>query len=239
VHHLQAGRAVEHLAQKVRGRARAVRRKAHLVALRLGPGNELGQRVGGHVLVDDQRQLEAGRVEDRHEVLDRVVRQVAVGAGKHAHHAGRAQQQHVAVGRRRLHGLDRDAARRARAVVDDQRAERVAHLLRNGARQHVLRAAGGHADQHLDGLAGHEGGLGLSLGQRCGGRERKGTQRGKRMAAGRVIGNQGHGAVSPEALFRSCGKAGRRGRDCGRFWRRYIRLIKSTIARIYPAPHPK
>eukprot|EP01136_Pigoraptor_vietnamica_P027513 Opistho-1_new@83878 len=166
VHHLQAGRAVEHFAQEVRGRAGAVRAKADLVALRLGPGDELGQRVGGHVLVHGERQLEARGVHQRHEVLDRVVRQVAVGAGEHGHHARGAQQQGVAVGRRGLHGVHGNAAGRARAVVDDERAERIAHLVGNGAGQHVLRAAGGHADEHLDRLAGGEGGGLLLLRER-------------------------------------------------------------------------
>ena len=152
--HGDAGCPVEHLAQKVRGRAGTIGRETDIVRVGLGPADELGQGIHRQAAVDHHGQLETGGVDDRCEVVDRVVAQVLVEVGEHGHHARRAEQQGVAIGFRILHHVHRDATGRAAPVVEDDRAQTAAQMVGDGARQHVLRAAGRHADQHPDRFGG-------------------------------------------------------------------------------------
>ena len=69
--------------------------------------------------------------------------------------AGGRQQQRVAVGRRLGREVGADGAAGARLVVDDQRrAQLLAHLLRQGAREEVGGAAGRERHDQADRLAG-------------------------------------------------------------------------------------
>ena len=176
----------EALAQKVRNGARARRGEGRLVAGLARPGQVFGHgagaggRAGGDGVVH-QADATHGR-----EVLHRVVAQLLVDPGKQRHRSVRHQHQRVAVRARLARGLDRQAAGRAGAVLDDHvAAQQRAHGVGQGARGQVDRAAGREAHQDLHrratggGRRGRRGRLGAD--DTVGGQaQREGGQRGQR-----------------------------------------------------------
>ncbi len=144
-----AGAALEHLAGQMRRRAGA--RGAERPRRRAGfrQGEELGQRLRGHGRMRHEQQSCVAELGDRREVAQRVERQLRDQVRIDDQRAVEAEQQRVAVGRRRGHRLRADGAAGAGPVVDDHllaepRAERVG----DGAHAAVGEAAGrvGHDD---------------------------------------------------------------------------------------------
>ena len=101
VDHLRAGLAHEELARQVHRAADAGRAEVELAGVRLGVALELGEVLGRDVVVDDEDVGHVGDEQDRHEVLLRVEAQVLVERLVHRQRAGPAEQEVVAVARRR------------------------------------------------------------------------------------------------------------------------------------------
>ncbi len=100
--------------------------------------------LAGDVGIDHDDQLAGADQPDRREILARVVADVAVERRIDRERAGAAEHQRVAVGRGLRHRARGDRAAGAGAVLDDDvLAERLAHLLGDDARHHVVAAAGG------------------------------------------------------------------------------------------------
>ncbi|MNY12395.1 hypothetical protein D3C86_1454740 [compost metagenome] len=128
--------------------------------------------LGGKFRVHRHHVGGVGKVGDRLEILDRIVRQVLRTASRihgHRRHGGDGQRVAVGVGAR---GLGRaDGATRAALVFHDHRlAEFLAHALRHEARDDVGGTAGRERNDHADGLAGvFVGGVGDGDAKRAGG----------------------------------------------------------------------
>ena len=111
----------------------------------------------------DQR---AGRDQaDRREILARVVADIGIERRIDRERAGAAEHERVAVGRGLRDRARRDRAAGAAAVLDhDLLAERLAHLLGDDARHHVVAAAGRVGHDQRDRPVG----IVLRRGRRCG-----------------------------------------------------------------------
>ena len=122
-----------------------------LAGIALGERDQLGDRFrrNGGVHQHDQR---AGRDQaDRREILARVVADIRIERRIDRVRAGAAEAERVAVGRGLRDLARRDRAARAALVLDhDLLAERLAHLLGDDARHHVVAAAGRIRDDQRD-----------------------------------------------------------------------------------------
>ncbi|MNL05444.1 hypothetical protein D3C87_1260420 [compost metagenome] len=150
---IPARRQVEYFASQVGDAARARGPECQFARLLGCQRDQLGQvlRRQGRVDGEDQRALaDQG---DRLEILDGVVVQVRVQAGRDGQRRYVAKQQGVSVGLRASHRGGAYRAARAGLVLDDDLlAQRVVQLLRQRARQRVGRAAGREGHHDADGL---------------------------------------------------------------------------------------
>ena len=137
------GRDLQELAGEVPVRSHAGRRvadRARLLLRKLDEAGDVGD-VERRMRADEREAFD--EVRDRREVLDRVVRQLAIDVGQDRVRAGRVEQQRVAVRRRLRDELRADAAAGAGAVLDDERlAELRAHAVGENPRDAVDAAAG-------------------------------------------------------------------------------------------------
>ena len=133
----------------------ACRSEIDLAGVGLGIGCELAQRLGGHLVVHQQRQRLHGSAGNGGEVLERVVGQLAVQRWVDDHHAGIGQHQRVAI-RRRAHDILRaHRATGARLVIHHHRlAQHGLQLVRQQTGMLIQRAACRKAHHQTNRLAG-------------------------------------------------------------------------------------
>ena len=119
------------------------RRVVQLAGLALRERDQFGDRFRLDVRIDQHDQRAGGDQADRREILARVVADIGVERRIDRERAGAAEAERVAVGRGFRDLARRDRAARPALVLDhDLLAERLAHLLGDDARHHVVAAAG-------------------------------------------------------------------------------------------------
>ena len=147
VHHVDADLAAQQDAEEMRKAAGAGGRVRRLVRVRPRPGDELLPRLRTARRTRGDRELKGGAQRNRREVVDRVVADAPGGMRHDRHGPDRHHHDGRAVWRRILHRLGRDAADRARPIVDDHRlTQRVLELVGDDAGDDVGRPSGGEAD---------------------------------------------------------------------------------------------
>jgi hypothetical protein len=152
--HLDAGEELEQLAGKMRHRAGPARGVVQLPGLRLGERDQATDVAQAESRGDDENVRGAADIHDGDEVLFGVVRHV-LQRGPDRVRARGAHQQRVAVGGAFRYEFTADGAARAGLVVHhDGFRPQVAQLLRQHARQHVGRAAGGERHDDVHGALG-------------------------------------------------------------------------------------
>ena len=148
------GQTVQVLRIQAVGAARADRSVVELARLALRERDELRDAVGREPCPDPHHQRQAGQQRDRHEVLERVVRQVLDDRGVDRVRVPRKEQR-VPVGHCLGHGIRRNRAGRARPVLDQHRlAKALRQLGLDDPRDRVAAAAGRERDQQRDGPGG-------------------------------------------------------------------------------------
>ena len=163
VGHLDASRAVEHLADQVIHRAVAGRTQIDCVRVGLGVGDKLGKVFNWQLGVDHQKKRQRGEGRDRRQIFQGIEGQALVEPGVDAMGAGIAHQPCVAIGRGFGDRVGADSAARTGAVLHHHLlVPAFAQLLRHDARQRVGRPARclRHDDAHL--LRWKAGALGKS-----------------------------------------------------------------------------
>jgi hypothetical protein len=121
VHHVDLGLGFEQLAGKMAGAPVAARAERELARIRLRITDQLGDRIGRHRRIQHQHVRRNRDQGDRREVLDRVVRHLAVQADVDRVRRQCALEDRVAVGRAFRDQVGADVAAGARSVVDDHR----------------------------------------------------------------------------------------------------------------------
>ncbi len=125
----------------MRRRAIARRGVVELAGRRLGERDQLGDRARRQRGMHDQHVGLGADQDDGRQILDRVVRQIAVEAGVGRQDGVVAHQQRVAVGRRLGDDVAGEVAAGAGAIVGDHRlAEPFVQFLADGARQQIAPA---------------------------------------------------------------------------------------------------
>ena len=105
----------------------------------------------GMLMFADQRGRHERDQRDRHEILERIVGELAVEERIHHQRAVDRHQQRVAVGRRLRHRLGADDGVRSRPVVDDDLlAQILAHLLADEPAEEIGGPAGRERDHQRD-----------------------------------------------------------------------------------------
>ena len=145
---VDSGRELEQFAADVAGGADALRGVGQLAGVRLGVGDQLLHVLRGHRRMHGEDVRHHDHVDDRHQLLGRIVRQL-LQVRQDREHAVVPGQQRVAVGRRLRDRLGGRNAGRAAAILDHHGGLAVlADLGREHARDDVGDAAG--RDRHDD-----------------------------------------------------------------------------------------
>ena len=154
VGHMGQGRAdglAQHHAQEVQLAARGRGAEVGLGRVGLVEGHQVFQVLVRAVTGGGNGQVKACQVGHRHEVGVGVVGQLFEHERRNDHWRQRRNEHGVAIGRRVLQGLGRDAPAGAGLGFHHHRgAQRGGQLFGHGARRGVDRAAGGKAHQQLD-----------------------------------------------------------------------------------------
>ena len=123
---------------------------AELARIGLGVGDELGDGLHRHVVVDQQDERQMRHHRDRLEILHRVVGDLLVERRIDRHRRAGRHQQRVTVGRGFRHRIDADLLAGAGPVLHHERlAEPLLPRQRRHPRQDVGRA--GRRERHDDG----------------------------------------------------------------------------------------
>ena len=146
VHHVDAGHHLEQFGGDVGDPADAARTVGELARIRLGIGDELGNRLGRNRWMYHHDKGTADEARDRRDVADEI--EIELVVKRRIDRVRRTdQEQRVAVRRRAHDRLGGDVAAGARPVLDDEwLAEPLRQPLTDQAREDVVRAAGGKAD---------------------------------------------------------------------------------------------
>ena len=155
MHGIDTGHALEHLAGQVRRAALARRAVGQLAGVGLQVLDEVGHVGGGHGRIGLQEHMHARHGSHGRQVLFGIEGQLAVDHRVDGDGPARAEQQRVAI-LGRAHGFaDADVAARAGLVVHHHRlAQHLGHGGRDGARQHIGRAAGREVHDQAHGALG-------------------------------------------------------------------------------------
>jgi len=123
-----------------------------LPGLRLGERDQLLHVLRGHANVQRERAVACGDEAHHVEVAHQVEGKLRVERGIDGAGAGRAERDRIAVGRGARHRFRGEIASGARAVLDDESlAEGLGEARAVGARDDVVRAAGGESDHDAHG----------------------------------------------------------------------------------------
>ena len=167
LHHVRPRHVLEQLGGEMRARGDAARCVVELARFRFRERDELLHGFHRKRRMHDEDVRQGGEARDRHEIADRIERQLLVQARVDGERGGDAEQR-VAVGRRFGDRFGSVQTARAGTVIDDERLpERLAHALRDHARREIGRAAGALRDDHSDGFHGKcvAGGYGALCGR--------------------------------------------------------------------------
>jgi hypothetical protein len=130
-------------------RSRSGRSIGNLAWLRPGEGDELLDRIRRERRMRKQHERPARHVDDRREVVDRVVRQLRIERRRMREACIRPEEQRVTVGRRLRHEVRADGAGSASAVLDEDRLPpQFLQLGGHDAAVDVRRAAGWEGHDH-------------------------------------------------------------------------------------------
>ena len=146
VHHVDAGHHLEQFGGDVGDPADAARTVGELARIGLGIGDELGNRLGRNRRIYHHDKGAADEARDRRDVADEI--EIEFVVERRIDRVRRTDQEERVAVRRRAHDrLGGDIAAGARPVLDDEwLAEPLRQPLTDQAREDVVRAAGGKAD---------------------------------------------------------------------------------------------
>ena len=146
VHHVDAGHHLEQFGGDVGDAADAARTVGELARIGLGIGDELGKRLGRNRWMDHHDKGAADEARDRRDVANEI--EIELVVKRRIDRVRRTDQEERVAVRRRTHDrLGGDIAAGARPVLDDEwLAEPLRQPLTDQAREDVVRAAGGKAD---------------------------------------------------------------------------------------------
>ena len=189
--HLEAGRALQQLADDMAHQAVAGAAEGQLARIGLAVGDELGKGPGRHRGVARDHALDVADQRDRLEIVERIIGEALVEQLVARQRPGRGQEQRIAVGRRADDAAGGNVAARADLVLDDETlAEILPELFRDEPRQHVGRGAGGEGHDDGDRPARP------ALGEGAAGKPGRGEKRGERRGGGAAREGR-HGLVFP------------------------------------------
>jgi len=153
VQQIDARHRFEGLARQMDDGTGAGRGVVELPGSRFRQRDQLGHRLCGQRRIDDEQKRRRGHQTDEREILDAIVRELAVQARVDRMRGGIAEVQRVAVGGRPGDDLGGDRGAGAGAVVDD---DLLAEILRQpgteGSREHVGDSPGREPDHEADGF---------------------------------------------------------------------------------------
>ena len=170
---LDAGSLAQQFDHQVGLRGRAGGGVVELVGIGLGAGDELGQRLGLHLGIDQEHHRVLRHHDHRCEIALGVIGQLHLG-GRHDRVARCHHQQRMPVGRRLGDRVGPDDAARRRSIVDNHRlAEGALQMWTKQARHHIVQAT--RRKRHDQ--ANEAGGIGFGLREaRTGGEDPRNEQ---------------------------------------------------------------